>query len=112
MRLLESGGPENPSTGAPFFLWRKTGARVVLREVPTASSNSVALGQQWPQELTRRESEVVLLVGIGMSNREIAQRLGLSVGTVKLHVHHIFRKTGARRRSNLVVQLATRGSAV
>jgi DNA-binding NarL/FixJ family response regulator len=70
------------------------------------------LGRQWPQELTRRESEVVLLVGTGMSNREIAQQLGLSVGTVKLHVHHIFRKTGAKRRSNLVVQMAARGSAV
>lgn len=83
-------------------------ARVVLREVPTASCNSIVLGQQWPQRLTRRESEVALLVGTGLSNREIAQRLGLSVGTVKLHVHHIFQKTGARRRSNLV-QMAAQG---
>ena len=67
-----------------------------------ASSNSVALGQQWPPAgLTRREREVVLLVGVGMSNKEIALRLGLSVGTVKLYVHHILGKTGVRR-SNLV----------
>ncbi len=71
-----------------------------------ASSNS--LGQQWPPEgLSRRETEVVLLVGTGLSNKEIAQRLGLSVGTVKLHIHNIFLKTGARRRGNLVAQMAS-----
>lgn len=106
------GAPKIPAPGLPFFYGAKLSVRVVQWEVPTTSSNSVALGRQRPQELTRRESEVVLLVGTGMSNREIAQQLGLSVGTVKLHVHHIFRKTGARRRSNLVVQMAARGSAV
>jgi DNA-binding NarL/FixJ family response regulator len=48
------------------------------------SFNSVALDQQWPRGLTRRENEVVLLVGTGMSNGEIAQQLGVSVGTVKI----------------------------
>ena len=74
-------------------------------------SNGVALGQQWPQGLTRREREVVLLVGTGISNKEIAWQLGLSIGTVKLHVHNIFLKTGARSRYNLIAQVATRGSA-
>ena len=74
--------------------------------------DNVALDdQQWPRHLTRRESEVVLLVGTGISNREIAQQLGLTVGTVKAHVHSIFRKTGARRRSDLVVQIATQSRA-
>jgi DNA-binding NarL/FixJ family response regulator len=66
-----------------------------------------ALDQQWPRGLTRRESEVVLLVGTGMSNKEIARQLGLSVGTVKMHIHHILRKTGARSRCNLAVRIAT-----
>jgi DNA-binding NarL/FixJ family response regulator len=71
----------------------------------------VASGQQWPPSgLTPREREVVLLVGTGMSNKEIAQRLGLSVGTVKLHVHSIFLKTGARSRIELVMQAVAAGS--
>jgi DNA-binding NarL/FixJ family response regulator len=75
------------------------------------SFNSVALDQQWPEGLSRRESQVVLLVGTGLSNKEIAQQLGLSVGTVKQHLHSIFCKTGARNRYELVVQMATRSNA-
>jgi DNA-binding NarL/FixJ family response regulator len=73
-----------------------------------ASSNSVALGQQWlPEGLTRRETEVLLLLGVGLSNKEIAQRLGLSVGTVKQHVHTILHKTGVRSRFELFARMAS-----
>jgi two-component system nitrate/nitrite response regulator NarP len=75
------------------------------------NTDSVALDRRWPRGLTPRENEVVLLVGTGISNKEIAQQLGLTVGTVKIHMHSIFRKTGARRRTELVVQMATRSSA-
>ncbi len=72
-----------------------------------ASSNSVALRQEWlPQGLTRREREVALLVGTGMSNKDIAEQLGLSVGTVKIHIHNILQKTGARHRYDLIAQMA------
>jgi len=63
--------------------------------------------QQWPPSgLTRREREVVLLMGYGISNKEIARRLGLSAGTVKQHVHSILVKTGARSRFELVALAA------
>jgi DNA-binding NarL/FixJ family response regulator len=75
------------------------------------SSNGVALDQQWPQELTRREREVALLLGTGLSNKEIARQLGLSVGTVNLHVHRILLKTGARNRYGLITQMAARNEA-
>jgi DNA-binding CsgD family transcriptional regulator len=75
------------------------------------SSNGVALGQHWPR-LTRREREILLWVGGGMSNKEIARQLGLIDGTVKQHVHNIFQKTGTRRRHELVAQMALRSSAV
>jgi DNA-binding NarL/FixJ family response regulator len=75
------------------------------------SSASVALGQQRSRGLTRREREVLLVLYTGASNKGIAQELRLSVATVKHHVHSIFRKTGARRRSDLVAQMATRSGA-
>jgi two-component system, NarL family, nitrate/nitrite response regulator NarL len=49
--------------------------------------------------LTRREAEVLELVGRGFSNKEIAKELCLSVATVKHHVHHILEKLGLSRRA-------------
>lgn len=49
--------------------------------------------------LTRRESEVLELVGRGFSNKEIANELCLSVATVKHHVHHVLEKLNLQRRA-------------
>ena len=54
-------------------------------------------------QLTAREREVVALVAGGLSNDEIAERLTLSVATVKTHVAHAMGKLGARDRAQLVV---------
>ena len=54
-------------------------------------------------QLTAREREVVALVAGGLSNDEIAERLTLSVATVKTHVVHAMGKLGARDRAQLVV---------
>jgi DNA-binding NarL/FixJ family response regulator len=39
------------------------------------------------------------LVAQGLSNKDVARHLHVSEGTVKLHLHHIFCKTGVRRRA-------------
>jgi DNA-binding NarL/FixJ family response regulator len=49
-------------------------------------------------QLTPREFQVAMLVARGLTNKEIARQLGLSIGTVKLHVHNILRKLGATKR--------------
>jgi DNA-binding NarL/FixJ family response regulator len=51
--------------------------------------------------LTGREQEVVRLIGLGMSNKEIAKRLGIQLATVKNHVHNILDKAGVRRRADV-----------
>jgi DNA-binding NarL/FixJ family response regulator len=54
-------------------------------------------------QLTEREREVMALVGIGLSNEEIARRLVVSPLTAKTHVSRTMVKLGARDRAQLVV---------
>lgn len=54
--------------------------------------------------LTPREGEVAALVAKGMKNREIAEALGIATGTVKIHLMHIFEKTGMRDRFELALR--------
>jgi DNA-binding NarL/FixJ family response regulator len=61
-----------------------------------------------PDSLTPREADVASLVAEGLSNAEVARRLGISVATVKDHVHHILERTGYRNRTALTAGL--RGS--
>jgi len=59
------------------------------------------------EDLTPREIEVLTLVADGLTNRAIAQRLGISENTVKFHVNALLGKLGAQSRTEAVVR-ATR----
>ncbi|MBK8050954.1 MAG: response regulator transcription factor [Anaerolineales bacterium] len=50
------------------------------------------------EPLSERELEIVRLIADGMTNQQIADRLHLVVGTVKVHNHHIFGKLGVSNR--------------
>lgn len=65
----------------------------ILRNRSTTSAASPA------QLLTQREAEVLSLLAKGMSNREIADALSISIQTVKSHVSSILEKLGARDRT-------------
>ena len=70
-------------------------------------SIDMVLGDKWSKVLSPREREVALLVARGLTNKEVARELGLCDGTVKIHLHNIFQKLGAKSRYNLIVQRAT-----
>ena len=55
--------------------------------------------------LTDRETEIVMLIGEGLSNRAIAERLTLSVRTVESHIHRAMGKTGTTTREELAALL-------
>jgi two-component system nitrate/nitrite response regulator NarL len=59
------------------------------------------------EDLTPRELEVLGLVADGLTNRAIAQRLGISENTVKFHLNAILGKLGAQSRTDAIVR-ATR----
>lgn len=54
-----------------------------------------------PLPLTDREREIVMLIGAGLSNRAVAERLTLSVRTVESHIYRAMAKTGTTRREEL-----------
>jgi len=63
--------------------------------VPLSESENTA------RRLTVREREVISNVQMGLKNREIAEAMGITAGTVKVHLMHIFEKTGLRDRIQL-----------
>jgi DNA-binding NarL/FixJ family response regulator len=73
-------------------LRRVTGALVAPRSGPESEV-----------PLTKRESEVLKQLAFGLTNKEIAQTLGISYETVKEHVQHILRKIGVSDRTQAAV---------
>jgi DNA-binding CsgD family transcriptional regulator len=73
-------------------------------EIRTPAVHSVAQ----PPPITDREREIVRLAAAGLSNRQIAERLSVSVRTVEGHIYRIFAKLGIERREQLthLVRLA------
>jgi DNA-binding CsgD family transcriptional regulator len=63
-----------------------------------------------PLPITDREREIAILVATGLSNRQIADRLSLSVRTVDGHLYRIFAKLGIERRDRLVHLMARSGT--
>jgi len=63
------------------------------------------------ESLTRREREIVALVGEGLTNRELADRLYISEATVRTHLTSIFLKLGVTNRLKLVVYAYRHGLA-
>lgn len=75
-----------------------------LRTVLLQLSAEVAASQRSDRRsLTERQTEVVSLIARGLTNQQIATRLGISPRTVRKHVEDLFRRTGARSRTELAV---------
>ena len=87
-------------------LTRKT-ETVVVREVLVPAPAEFVRDQKKVESLgiTPRELEILELIALGLSNREIATRAFVSENTVKTHSSRLFDKLGARRRTQ-AVQLA------
>jgi DNA-binding NarL/FixJ family response regulator len=65
-------------------------AQQAVRRDPAAVRDAVSM--------TRREREVIALIGEGLSNKEIAQRLHIAVHTVKSHMHNVLEKLALHSR--------------
>jgi two-component system, NarL family, nitrate/nitrite response regulator NarL len=106
LRLLQAGarGIVRKTTGVDTIV-------ICLRAVASGQSwmedcvfRDSARQERYPRsELTAREHQVLELVEQGFKNKEIALELGIRPGTVKIHLKHIFEKTGVRGRYGLAI---------
>ena len=111
-------------TEAEALRFLQAGAKGILRKTAgvttvVACLKTVSNGRSWMEdsvfrdagraeryprsELTSREQQVLELVEQGFKNKEIAHELGIRPGTVKIHLKHIFEKTGVRGRYGLAL---------
>jgi DNA-binding NarL/FixJ family response regulator len=79
-------------------------AEALVPAQPRATSNGKGRG-----DLTEREKQVVQLLSEGLSNKLIADRLGISDHTAKFHVNGVMMKLGASTRTEAVVEAMRRG---
>ena len=70
------------------------------------------LGLASSYELTQRELEVLRVMTKGLSNSAIAQKLGISENTVKVHIQHMLDKTGYKNRTELAIEARVSGVAI
>jgi DNA-binding CsgD family transcriptional regulator len=80
---------------------------VVIEEMDSAAAivDSRPTHRVGEPTLTRREAEVAQLVSQGLANKAVAGQLGLQEGTVKLHLHNIYRKLRVPNRTGLIHSL-------
>jgi len=125
----------NPGTRAVLFT--ATSSDAVLKEMPPEALvqcvRKVHAGEQWlaagshrfagrrrqqrdPDRrqrragLTARETDIVKLVARGFANEEIARRLTVKEGTLKIHLHNIYRKLNVDSRLNLTLYVQGKGA--
>ena len=75
-------------------------------DVASAAGYPMTLRKDPHGSLSPREREVYDLLSRGLTNRQIAEALFIEESTVKVHVHHIYDKTGIRSRTALAVRAA------
>ncbi|WP_433268402.1 response regulator [Micromonospora vinacea] len=119
------------AAGARGFLLKRSSARDLIAAVRTVAAGEAVLSAEVTgavldrvratgpasrvelaaYQLTARETDVLTLIGAGLNNNEIAERLYLSMSTVKTHVTNVLAKTGSRDRVRAAILAIQAGLA-
>ena len=110
LRALQAAdGAVSPEALAPLAALGRQGLRLTLDlDASRKLGAPLVIARGGPgidlSPLTPRQTEVALLVATGLSNKDIARMLGLSVATVKDHVHAILTRLGLASRAALIAK--------
>jgi two-component system nitrate/nitrite response regulator NarL len=91
--------------GASLLVPRSSAQMLLRLARRTRAATGSASVPQSTTDLTRREREIARLLDTGLSNKEIAGRLSISVATVKNHVHRVLEKLHVQRRGQAAHRL-------
>jgi DNA-binding NarL/FixJ family response regulator len=101
--------PREASAGQIDAAIRAVAAGLIVRLPDAMESGFGAIGEADGHALlTPRELEVLAALAEGLTNKAIARRLSISLHTVKFHVESLFRKLGARTRTEAVAKASER----
>jgi LuxR family maltose regulon positive regulatory protein len=90
-------GSLDPPVPAPYL-------RKLLAALERDSARAASPSARLPERLSGREHEILQLVAAGKSNRRIATELFVSVGTVKTHINHLYRKLDVHSRTQALAR--------
>ncbi|MEU9745392.1 MULTISPECIES: response regulator [Streptomyces] len=118
------------SAGARGYLTKNSGRQDIIRAIRAAAAGQSVLDREvqnrllataratpsapkdpLPRDITPREREVLTLIGQGLPNRAIAERLFISEATVKTHINNLFAKAAIRDRADAVRRAIAAGLA-
>ena len=103
--------PENASAKEIDAALRAVAQGLVVRSPRVRTSGFNAIQEAEARTLlTPREAQILDAIADGLTNKAIARRLGISLHTVKFHVESVFRKLGARTRTEAVAKALERRS--
>jgi len=102
--ILSSIGPDNLRRIAKILQ-----QRMENRRIPNNVKQIIDVDRRSEGKLTNRERDVVILAGYGLTNKEIADKLYMSIGSVRIFLNRACTKLGARKRADVFILALKQG---
>ena len=97
--------------GADVYIEKSSGANDIGSALHALLTPDSAFEESTPADnkLSKRQKQLIIMLDRGLSNREIAEELGISEHTVKVHLWRLFRRLGVKSRTQTVHFARTHG---